>query len=297
MKSTIVILNWNNAQDTLECLDSLKKLSAPCEILLVDNGSTDDSVERIRTAYPSLPIIENGQNLGYAAGNNRGIEAALANGAELIVLLNNDTIVATHFLEALQTAAIDHPTAGAFGAKIYFYDEPATLWHAGGDVDRKKLRCYHIGCGDADSDKQHENVRPIGYACGCAIALRAEALRQVGLLDPAYFLLWEEIDLCWRLKKYGWECLFVPKARVWHKISASFPEGNRGPFWQYHYFRSRLLFLKRHFSHKERLLFYLQRLPRESIALLSQALNLSISRDLRRESSAALKGIFSYFLK
>jgi GT2 family glycosyltransferase len=297
MKCTIVLLNWNNADDTLECLHSLKQLRSPCEILIVDNGSTDNSVERIREFDPHLLLIETGKNLGYAGGNNRGIEVALSHGAELILLLNNDTVVAPNLLDVFSKTALDHPKAGAFGAKIYFYDDPITLWYAGGDVDLLTLRCFHEGCGKADLYGEYRDVRQTGYACGCAIAVRAEAIRQVGLLHADFFLLWEEIDWCWRLRRADWECLFVPDAKVWHKVSASFPSGNRGPFWQYHYFRSRLIFLRRNFPLRERLQFYLRVVLWEIMDLLLVSFRPYISSDLRLKSRAALKGIFSYFVR
>lgn len=256
MKSIVIVLNWNNASDTIECLNSLKN----SDVLVVDNGSTDDSVAKIRETFPTLAILENGRNLGYAAGNNRGIELALQMGAELIILLNNDTVVAPNFTEELIKAAKENPEAGAFGAKIYFYDDPATLWYAGGEVELSSMRCYHVGCGEPDYEKKHETLRPTSYACGCAIALRREAIKEVGLMAPEFFLLWEEIDWCWRLRKAGWGCLFVPKARVWHKVSASFPGGNRGAFWRKHYKRSRSLFIRRNFSMGQRLKFLFEKL-------------------------------------
>lgn len=290
MKYSIVILNWNRCADTLECLASIQRLHIPCSTIVVDNGSTDGSLEAIRAAFPTIQIIEMGSNLGYAAGNNRGIKAALDQGADWIVLLNNDTVIAPQFLDALQEASLAHPRAGAFGAKIYYYDEPATLWYAGGEVDRRTLRCYHVGCGEADLDKRHEEIRQTGYACGCAIALKTQALREIGLLDPCYFLLWEEIDWCWRLRKAGWECLFLPKAKVWHKVSASFPEGHRGPLWQYHYYRSRRLFIRSHCSRREKLFFHLLRRPSELFSLALYCLLPTETPSLRRRYFAALRG-------
>lgn len=246
-KWAIIILNWNNAKDTLECLQSLEKIQYPhFEVILIDNGSSDHSLEKIRHQYPDLLIIPHRENLGFAEGNNHGLKAAKERKAEMILLLNNDTVVAPNVLLAFSKAAQEHPKAAVFGAKIYYYDDPATLWYAGGEVNTKTGRCFHVGCGQADIEKKYTQISDTGYACGCALALRESILEKVGFLNPKYFLIWEEIDFCWRIKKAGFSCLFVPQAKVWHKVSSSFIEGNRGPMWQYYYFRNRILFLKEH---------------------------------------------------
>lgn len=287
----VIILNWNNAPDTLECLASLEKQDYPhYEILLVDNGSTDDSLAQIRSRYPDLAILENRKNLGFAEGNNRGIVEAIKRGGELILLLNNDTTASPHLLSELAKAAQNNPQAAVFGPKINFYDEPATIWYAGGGVDPKTGRCYHIGCGASEG---YTTEKTTDYICGCALAIRAEVVKKVGLLSPEYFLIWEEIDWCYRIRKAGFSCLYVPTARLWHKVSASFPEGNRGPAWQYFYYRNRLLFHRRHTP-----LYKRWRLNNvlECFSLLRTTLSPRTPSDQRRRSKAALLGITDYFL-
>lgn len=291
IKIAVIVLNWNNGPDTLECLESLEKLDYPnYEVLLVDNGSTDGSLDQIRSRYPDLLIVENGENLGYAEGNNRGMAEALKRGADLLLLLNNDTVVAPNLLSELVKAAQNHPEAAVFGPKIFFYDDPATIWYAGGGVDAKTGRCHHIGWGAAEGHKEEQET---DYVCGCALAVRREAVEKVGMLSPEYFLIWEEIDWCWRIRKAGYKCLFVPKARVWHKVSASFPEGNRGPTWQYYYYRNKLLFHRRHTP-------FLQRHRKsdllEFLRLVQHSLSPKTPPDLRQKSTAALCGIRDYFL-
>ncbi|HSX04495.1 MAG TPA: glycosyltransferase family 2 protein [Rhabdochlamydiaceae bacterium] len=292
-KIAIIILNWNRPTDTLECLESLQKIHySNYEIVVVDNGSTDDSVALIKQSYPTLCMIENGENLGFAEGNNRGIEAALAKNADYILLLNNDTVVHPDILQAFAAAATEHPNAGAFGAKIYFYDEPTLIWHAGGDID-KHGRCVHIGCGECDLEKKRETIAKIGYACGCAILIKSEVVRRVGMLCPKFFLIWEEIDFCWRVRNAGYDCLFVPKAKLWHKISTSFEGGNHGPIWQYFYWRNRLLFLEKHLSPKKRFKFYLMVFPREFFFILMRSFK-EKSEQNRALYKCALKGIRDY---
>ncbi len=286
-KFAIIILNWNGLNDTLECLDSLKSLTySSFEIILVDNGSTDGSLKTLKEHYPDLIYVENQTNLGFAEGNNRGIEVALDRGADFVVLLNNDTVVAPDFLNAFAAAGEEHPKAGALGAKIFYHDEPATLWYAGGGVDRTSWSCYHIGNGRPDQSEKYRKIAPTEYGCGCALAISKEAISKVGTLSPEYFLIWEEIDWCYRLRNEGFECLFVPGARVWHKISQSFAEGNRGRMWHYFYMRNRLLFIQRHATRKERARFYLQ-------TFLPEVFNLIKSRD--PHCRAALLGIADFF--
>jgi len=281
LKFAIIVLNWNNSSDTLECLASLAKITYPAyEVIVVDNGSTDDSVLQIQANYPDHHLIETGENLGFAEGNNRGILEAKKRGAEMILLLNNDTVVAPTLLSELAKGAEKHPKVGVFGPKIYFYDEPATLWYAGGGVDPKSGRCFHVGCGLPDSQKYKEKSLT-DYVCGCALAIRSEVVDQVGLLDPRFFLIWEEIDWCYRARKAGFDCLVVPSARVWHKVSASFIEGNRGPMWNYYYFRNRLLFHRKHSPWRKR---------------WKRAGLRELARLPKKEARAARHGVLDYLL-
>lgn len=267
MKIGVVVLHYKNHSDTQECLESLKKQDYPhFEIFLVDNGE---------------------KNLGFAEGSNVGIRRALEWGVDAVLLLNNDTTAAPDLLSQFAEAAKTYPDAGAFGAKIYYYDDPTVIWHAGGNVDPVSIRCYHEGCTDSDLDKKWDKVRDIAYACGCAFFIRKEAIEKVGLLEPKFFLIWEEIDWCWRARRGGYRILYVPEAKVWHKISQSFEGGNRGPQWQYYYHRNRLLFLKRNFSVSRRLRFYLTRLPRELFQMW-------VNKNPHHRS--ALKGVIHYFL-
>lgn len=243
----IVILNWNRKEETLECLNSVSKISGPPhQIILVDNGSTECDPSLFQHHFPSIHLIRNKENLGFAEGNNRGIAYALELGAHYVMLLNNDTRVDPEILTAFLEAFTLHPDAGICGAKIYYYDDPTTLWYAGGEVDLKKGRCYHRGCTESDLEKQWETLQETGYACGCALMIKKEVIDQVGLMDPRFFLLWEEIDWCWRIRQAGFRCLFVPQAKVWHKISTSFEGGHKSPTWLYFYARNKLLFFKKH---------------------------------------------------
>lgn len=296
LKISVIVLHYRNLNDTLECLESLARQDySNFEVILVDNGSLDPLEETLKK-FPGFLFLRNPTNLGYAEGNNRGIRFALERGAEAILLLNNDTTTAPDLLSAFAKAACEYPEAGVFGAKIYFYDDPTLIWHAGGNVCLKTYRCYHEGCLDFDQDKKWETVRDINYACGCALFIKASAIREVGLMAPEFFLIWEEIDWCWRLRKKGFRCLYIPQARVWHKIYHSFEGGKHGPLWKYYFFRNRLLFLKRHFPLPKRLRFYFGPFCKEVLQILYASFRPKASAEERKINRSSLKGIIDYFL-
>ncbi|MGC2596224.1 MAG: glycosyltransferase family 2 protein [Rhabdochlamydiaceae bacterium] len=298
MKIAVVILHYRNLADTLECLESLNRQDhSNFEIIFVDNGSQDPNVEDAVKHFPRLFFVRNETNLGFAEGNNVAIRLALKRGAEGVLLLNNDTVCSRHLLTVFAEAAQTYPEAAAFGAKIFFYDDPTVIWHAGGNVHPLTLRCYHDGCPDSDLEKKWEKVRDIGYACGCALFVKSEAIKDVGLMAPEFFLIWEEIDWCWRLRKAGYRCLYIPEAKVWHKISRSFEGGNRGALWQYYYFRNRLLFLKRNFPLSKRIHFYLTRFPKELLELIFLSCSPKATHTQKKLNRAALKGITHYVLR
>ena len=129
---SVIILNWNNAPDTLECLASVYASDDSCfSVIVADNGSQDDSLSILRQAYPHARYLSHGENLGFAEGNNCAIRLAMEEGSEYIFLLNNDAIIAKETLSQLREAAAQHPNAAVLGPTIFFYDEPATIWHGG----------------------------------------------------------------------------------------------------------------------------------------------------------------------
>ncbi len=249
-KISIIILNWNGKKDTLECLSSVEKVDySNFEILLVDNGSADDSVNAIRERYPHLRIIETKENLGFAEGNNVGIREALAKGAEYLFLLNNDTIVDPNILNAFMAEMQKHKSTGVLGAKTYLFDEPTKLDHFGGMWNAKKGVFDLVGLRQSDEGNKWNANEPIDYACGCALFVRKEVFKKIGLLEPQFFLIWEEADFCFRAKKSGFGIRTCTEAKVWHKVSASFVGGKTHS--TYFWWRNRLLWIERNCSPKE----------------------------------------------
>ncbi|MHB1213698.1 MAG: methyltransferase domain-containing protein [Thiobacillus sp.] len=241
----LVVLNWNGGDDTLACLASLTNLSYPShEILVVDNGSTDGSPERISRDYPAVHLIRNPSNLGYAGGNNVGISFGLGRKFDYVLLLNNDTTVAPDFLEPLVEAMEAVPSAAASQPKLYYQNEPEVLWCTGASFDRDNLDFVFENHKVRDDHHSFERVTEVQICVGAALMLRAAAIRKIGALDSDLFLMHEESDWCFRARKHGYLCLFVPRAHVWHKVSASLGVGS--PLMVYFGSRNLLRWAKRH---------------------------------------------------
>lgn len=247
----IIVLNWNGKKDTLECLESLSKVDYyPFSTYVVDNGSTDDSVEAIREAYPNIPIHETKKNLGFAGGNNAAIEWALTKPFKWILLLNNDTIVAPDFLKAFMETAKKNPDAKILGAKILRYSDPTRIDHLGGVWNSQNAKFESVASGLIDDGISFEESKPVDYVCGAAMLIHRSVAESIGVLEPRFFLFWEETDYCFRARRKGFGVYTSPNARIWHKVSASFIGGK--PHSHYFWWRSRLLWLERNLPPSER---------------------------------------------
>lgn len=218
----VVILTWNGKDLTLDCLRSLEAVPTPgLRVVVVDNASSDGTVEAIRGRYGErVEIVETGANLGFAGGNNKGIEHALAGGADLVLLLNNDTVVDPGFVDALAAAMRDAPAVGVAGPKIYYHVPPDRIWFAGGVISMWRGTARHIGIREVDRG-QYDRPRDVDYITGCAMMVRRSVFERVGVLDTGYRAYFEDSDFCMRARRAGFGIRYVPSARVWHKISSS----------------------------------------------------------------------------
>jgi hypothetical protein len=251
----VIVLNWNGRDDSIACLESLEKVTYPdFDVMLVDNGSADGSVAAIRGRFPRLEIVETGRNLGYAGGNNAGIRIALDRGVDYVLLLNNDTVVHPSLLDVLVAAAERCPEGAIFGARIFHQAEPSRVWYGGAMWHDRWMRFQHVD-DEAQVRTDERGVAPVDYACGCALLARSAVLRKVGLLDPRFFLTYEDTDLCFRARRAGFTCYYVPGAVLWHKISTSFG-GAESPLFVYFMTRNLLLWGERHLGPRELLRLY-----------------------------------------
>lgn len=242
----IIVLNWNGGSDTVTCLGSLKSLTYTAKRLcVIDNGSTDDSLSLIRGAHPDVLLLETGHNLGYAGGNNVGIRYAMEHGADYILILNNDTIVAHDLIEEMLHAYEQDPRTGAVGAKIYDLARPNVIWQASAEWSEDRLRFISPRSGLVDNEADNRSVESTALVCGCALFTSTETLRKVGLLDDRYFLNYEESDWCYRARACGYTMVIANGAKLWHRVSASFG-GDGSALHLYFMTRNRLMWIRRH---------------------------------------------------
>lgn len=254
-KILIVLVNWNGKKDTLECLSSLQNVTYPnFTTLVIDNGSSDDSVTSIRARFPDVPIFETKKNLGFAGGNNVGIEWALKKDFDWILLLNNDTTVDPSFLHEFMEATKKEPKAKILGAKIYRYHDPDRIDHLGGVWNPAIGEFESLGFAKTDDQASYEQMLPVDYVCGAALLMHRSVPERIGSLENNFFLFWEETDFCTRARRAGMEVWTAPKAKIWHKVSSSFTGGK--PQMHYFWWRSRLLWVHRNcFSYEKKLLY------------------------------------------
>lgn len=239
----IIILNWNSGLHTRDCLASLAQIDYKSYWpLVVDNGSTDDSLQRVREAFPEVPILENGRNLGFTGGNNIGLRWALERGADYMLLLNDDTEVAPDFLRQLVEAAEADPAVGMAGPTIRYFHEPEVIWSAGGEIDCRRGQTRMLGLSERDTGQFGLVPRDVDFVTGCALLARRRVLEEVGLLDDRFFAYYEETEWCVRAAKKGFKIVHVPKAIVWHKIQIE--KRDDSPQVVYYMTRNRLLFLR-----------------------------------------------------
>lgn len=217
----IIVLNWNGLADTRECLRSLFRLSgAPPQIYVVDNGSADGSVRQLHGEFGDrIVLIANPRNLLYAGGNNVGILRALSDGCTHLLLLNNDTTVDAALLDALMRASGEHEDT-ILCPKIYYADRPDELWYAGGTLSLRRARVAHRGIRQKDRG-QFDRLEETDWATGCALFAPRRVFETVGILDESFELYSEDLDYCLRARAAGVRILYVPEAKVWHKVSAS----------------------------------------------------------------------------
>ena len=252
---TVVLVVWNGIEDTLECLRSLAADHYPNkEVLIVDNGSTDGSAERIRGEGFQVCMVRCPLNLGFTGGNNVGLAEARRRGAKYAFLLNNDTTLEPDALTRLVDAAEFRTGAALLSPVVDYYGAPGEVWFSGAKLSLARGEALHQNLLEAGGpapgaggDGGIPHPYPSEWVSGCAMLVRLIAVEQVGGFDDRFFLTWEDVDWCVRMRRSNWEVLVVPAARIYHKCGRS---GARlTGIYRYYAVRNSLLLAAKHAGH------------------------------------------------
>jgi GT2 family glycosyltransferase len=218
----VVILNWNLKHDTAECIESVLQTDYPRrEIIVVDNGSTDGSPDCLRAWFPEVHVIQNRSNLGFTAGNNTGIRYAVEHEADHVLILNNDTIVDHRALQQLVRVSETEQRVGVVGPMILYHGARDTIWEFGARKYKWLPIPLSVGRGEVDTGQFSDPV-PLDYVTGCAMLVRSEVFRTVGLFRSSgslYHWYGGDNEFCYRVRKAGYLVLGAPRAKIWHKVS------------------------------------------------------------------------------
>ena len=216
-KVVTIVLNWNGKEDTLECLHSLQRSSySNFTTIVVDNGSTDESVPAIKNAFPDLVVIKNRDNLGFTGGNNIGIRHALVNGADYVWLLNNDTIIEPDTLANLVAKAETSPDIALLSPVIHWYDDPDSIQCYLSYVDWKTYNI--IGFSREEHERYADRSRDYSL-WGTALLIKRYVLEKLGGLDDRFFAYMEDAEYCMRASREGFGIAVDPTSRIYHKNS------------------------------------------------------------------------------
>lgn len=245
-KIGIVILNWQGWRDTLDCLASVQGGDYPLtqlDIVVVDNGSQDDSVSQLRQHRTGATLLELPNNVGFAAGSNFGIQHSLVTGCDYVLLLNNDAIASPDFLRPLLRVFDRDPASGIVSPKIRYHDPSDQIWYAGGRFRQPRLIGEMIGLGESD-EGQFDQARVVDFAVGCCMLIHRAVFERIGYLDERFFFYQEDVDFSYRATKAGFSVWYQPASVIYHKVSQSTrDDAGRRTFL---YAQSRVIFFNKH---------------------------------------------------
>jgi GT2 family glycosyltransferase len=244
----IVVLNWNNYYDTKSCLGSIESSKyGNFDVFVVDNNSTDDSIKKLRKDNKSYCYVQNDKNIGFSGGMNMGIEKALGNNVDYLLILNNDVELKSDTISELVTAAENNRNAAIVGG-LMRYSDSGEIYSAGGSF-------YPLLAKFSPDTSPEPDVYSTEFVTGAMMLISAEYIKKYGKLNEKYFFGMEDQELCWRANRNGWNVLVNPKAEAFHKKGSSAGEGNK--FRYYHSTRNRLVFAQANLKLYKRVIFYL----------------------------------------
>ncbi len=248
----IILINWNSFQYTWHCILSLNKIPQQnFTILVIDNGSGDDSATKLIQTFPEIVLIRAGKNLGFSGGNNLGLQYAIDHGYEYSLLLNNDTEVTESFLSVLSDYMDAHTEVGAIQPKIYYYHNRNLIWNDGAYFQPVLGITYTPGHGKI-ADPSKDTIKPVDWITGCGFFIRNTVLQKTGLLANEFFLYYEDVDLSFRIKKAGYSLIYHPGSVIYHiagvatRKTEKEKEGFLDPMVHYYNTRNHLWLLRKH---------------------------------------------------
>lgn len=251
----IIIVNYNGADDTIDCLKSLRNITYNrFKIIVVDNKSTDDSIIKLMNfSEVEFKLILAKENKGFSAGNNIGIEYAKKNNADFYLLLNNDTVVEPGFLEPLIRQFLENNNVSATIGKILYESDRKKIWYAGGNINLFTTRVVHNHFDEIDNIIDN-SIQKVSFATGCCLCLSRDIVNDIGYLDEEFFLYEEDVDYCFKILKRKYNIYYVPESVIYHKVSSSTSKA-RG-LSQYYIVRNKLLNIRKHVEFKYKFVAY-----------------------------------------
>lgn len=242
----IILVNFNGEKFQNECIQSIKNMDyKDYDIVIIDNGSTDDSIKKAKEAFDNLIIIETGKNNGVAKGNNIGIKYAIDNNYEYVLLLNNDTEVAPDMLTNMMKKASSNTLVTC---KMYFYEPNNSLWCAGGKINWNRGTTTHFGEDELDTGQYNES-KFVEFTPTCCLLIHRNVFEKVGFMDEKYFMYYDDTDFCVRANNAGFKIWYESSAKLWHKVSSS-SGGSESKLCIYYLTRNRLYFINKHCKQK-----------------------------------------------
>lgn len=242
-KVAIILVNYNGIDDSLKCIESINESTCikDIDILFVDNASKNDETLIVKDRYPSVITFRSDINGGFSYGNNIAIKCALEKGYEYICLLNNDTVIDKHMMELLRSKC-DSNTATT--CKMYYYSKPNVINYAGGHFSNIKGLSVMEGVDKEDCDDFNE-LKEVSFISGACIMLHKDTINKTGFLDESYFMYWEDDDYSKRLSQNNIKMLYIPEAKLWHKVGSS-SGGKNSKLTIYYNNRNRFYFLDKY---------------------------------------------------
>jgi len=243
----LILLNWNTPVHTANCILSLRQYcdEGLFDLIVADNGSTDDSLALLRAQFPDLTYIENKENLGFAEGNNRGLVYSIENGYKYSLVMNTDTLVDNDLVTCLTAHLDNHLQAAAVQPAIYWMHDKTRLWNGEGSFNKL------LGTTSSSTKLPNDDTfKTAEWVTGCCMLIRNSALLMSGLFNKRFFLYYEDVELSFRLRKIGYELHYLPSSKIYHEASVSATiekrEGILSPIIHYYICRNHIWFLRKY---------------------------------------------------